>query len=89
MPITDPRISLTAASQILRRQDAIIAADSQVAQDRLHRALRNCGANRRHGHLPRRSRARRARRTAADGALTLAGLHQAVMEGALLRSAPR
>jgi Cu(I)/Ag(I) efflux system membrane protein CusA/SilA len=32
MPITDPRISLTAATEILRRQDAIIAADPQVAQ---------------------------------------------------------
>jgi Cu(I)/Ag(I) efflux system membrane protein CusA/SilA len=32
MPITDPRISLTAATEILRRQDRIIAADPQVAQ---------------------------------------------------------
>jgi Cu(I)/Ag(I) efflux system membrane protein CusA/SilA len=32
MPIADPRISLTAATEILRRQDAIIAADPQVAQ---------------------------------------------------------
>ena len=32
MPITDTRISLTAATEILRRQDAIIAADPQVAQ---------------------------------------------------------
>jgi Cu(I)/Ag(I) efflux system membrane protein CusA/SilA len=32
MPITDPRISLTAATEILRRQDAIIAADPQVTQ---------------------------------------------------------
>ncbi len=31
MPITDPRISLTAATEILRQQDAIIAADPQVA----------------------------------------------------------
>ena len=31
MPITDPRISLTGATEILRRQDAIIAADPQVA----------------------------------------------------------
>jgi Cu(I)/Ag(I) efflux system membrane protein CusA/SilA len=31
MPITDPRISLTAATEILRRQDSIIAADPQVA----------------------------------------------------------
>jgi copper/silver efflux system protein len=31
MPITDPRISLTSATEILRRQDAIIAADPQVA----------------------------------------------------------
>ena len=31
MPITDPRISLTAATEILRRQDRIIAADPQVA----------------------------------------------------------
>jgi Cu(I)/Ag(I) efflux system membrane protein CusA/SilA len=30
-----------------------------------------------------------ARRTAADGTLTLAGLHQAVMEGALLRLRPK
>jgi Cu(I)/Ag(I) efflux system membrane protein CusA/SilA len=32
MPIADPRISLTAATEILRRQDAIITADPQVAQ---------------------------------------------------------
>ena len=31
MPITDPRISLTEATRILRQQDAIIAADPQVA----------------------------------------------------------
>jgi Cu(I)/Ag(I) efflux system membrane protein CusA/SilA len=31
MPITDPRISLTRATAILRQQDAIIAADPQVA----------------------------------------------------------
>jgi Cu(I)/Ag(I) efflux system membrane protein CusA/SilA len=31
MPITDPRISLTSATEILRQQDAIIAADPQVA----------------------------------------------------------
>jgi copper/silver efflux system protein len=31
MPITDPRISLTRATEILRQQDAIIAADPQVA----------------------------------------------------------
>ena len=31
MPITDPRISLTKATEILRQQDAIIAADPQVA----------------------------------------------------------
>ena len=31
MPIADPRISLTAATEILRQQDAIIAADPQVA----------------------------------------------------------
>ena len=31
MPITDPRISLTAATEILRQQDRIIAADPQVA----------------------------------------------------------
>lgn len=31
MPITDPRISLTEATKILRQQDAIIAADPQVA----------------------------------------------------------
>jgi Cu(I)/Ag(I) efflux system membrane protein CusA/SilA len=31
MPIADPRISLTAATGILRQQDAIIAADPQVA----------------------------------------------------------
>ncbi len=30
MPITDPRISLTAATEILRQQDRIIAADPQV-----------------------------------------------------------
>jgi Cu(I)/Ag(I) efflux system membrane protein CusA/SilA len=30
MPITDPRISLTTATEILRQQDAIIAADPQV-----------------------------------------------------------
>jgi Cu/Ag efflux pump CusA len=29
MPITDPRISLTEATKILRQQDAIIAADPQ------------------------------------------------------------
>jgi len=31
MPITDPRISLTRATEILRQQDAIIAADPAVA----------------------------------------------------------
>jgi Cu(I)/Ag(I) efflux system membrane protein CusA/SilA len=31
MPITDPRISLTKATEILRQQDAIISADPQVA----------------------------------------------------------
>jgi Cu(I)/Ag(I) efflux system membrane protein CusA/SilA len=31
MPITDPRISLTKATEILRQQDRIIAADPQVA----------------------------------------------------------
>jgi Cu(I)/Ag(I) efflux system membrane protein CusA/SilA len=31
MPITDPRISLTEAAEILRRQDVIIAADPAVA----------------------------------------------------------
>ena len=31
MPITDPRISLTEATKILRQQDAIISADPQVA----------------------------------------------------------
>ena len=31
MPITDPRISLTKATEILRQQDAIIAADPAVA----------------------------------------------------------
>jgi Cu(I)/Ag(I) efflux system membrane protein CusA/SilA len=31
MPITDPRISLTRATQIMRQQDRIIAADPQVA----------------------------------------------------------
>jgi Cu(I)/Ag(I) efflux system membrane protein CusA/SilA len=31
MPITDPRISLTEATEILRQQDAIIAADPAVA----------------------------------------------------------
>jgi len=31
MPITDPRISLTEATKILRQQDAIIAADPAVA----------------------------------------------------------
>jgi Cu(I)/Ag(I) efflux system membrane protein CusA/SilA len=31
MPIADPRISLTSATAILRQQDAIIAADPQVA----------------------------------------------------------
>ncbi len=31
MPITDPRISLTAATEILRQQDEIIAADPAVA----------------------------------------------------------
>ncbi len=31
MPITDPRISLTKATEILRQQDAIIAADPEVA----------------------------------------------------------
>jgi Cu(I)/Ag(I) efflux system membrane protein CusA/SilA len=31
MPITDPRISLTSATEILRQQDAIIAADPSVA----------------------------------------------------------
>lgn len=31
MPITDPRISLTKATQILRQQDAIISADPAVA----------------------------------------------------------
>ncbi|HEY1253880.1 MAG TPA: CusA/CzcA family heavy metal efflux RND transporter, partial [Terracidiphilus sp.] len=31
MPITDPRISLTEATKILRQQDQIIAADPQVA----------------------------------------------------------
>ena len=30
MPITDPRISLTRATEIMRQQDRIIAADPQV-----------------------------------------------------------